>query len=146
MITTLTTINNGLDGNKKERGVEVIQGFHSAYDNKEKQSDVNLAVEMLSGAFQNPYNHFEIPYDTAILISNDRDYCRLILKCLQLKKYVLVLSTTNSIKDELRKRKRYSSDCAPYIKNGALDFYKIKKDDIENCKDMEYIVDTEEND
>ncbi|MBE7022636.1 MAG: NYN domain-containing protein [Ruminococcaceae bacterium] len=60
----------------------------STYKTKEKGTDINLAVQMLSKAYQNAY-------DVAILVSGDTDYIPVIRELHHIGKIVVLASLPN---------------------------------------------------
>lgn len=52
---------------QKNLGVKVVTGYFDTREHKEKYSDVNLAIDMICGAYEDAY-------DTAVVVSCDRDF------------------------------------------------------------------------
>lgn len=70
------------------KGTEIDINNPATYRTKEKGTDINLAVQMLSKAYQNAY-------DVAILISGDTDYIPVIRELHNIGKIVILATLPN---------------------------------------------------
>jgi uncharacterized LabA/DUF88 family protein len=77
-----TSFGKMLDKLEKEPRIDVIRG-EVGKDGKEKGTDINLAIGMLTKAFHNSY-------DVAILFSGDRDYIKLVRQLRRMGKIVYI--------------------------------------------------------
>ncbi|WP_445491022.1 NYN domain-containing protein [Niallia sp. 03133] len=72
------------------------------WDNKEKRTDVNLALDMLIDAFNNNY-------DKAVLLSGDSDFIKAVDEVRKLNKEVFIATTEKDGVKNARKLIDYSS-------------------------------------
>lgn len=82
------------------RNFRITQGYYDIENKVEKGTDVNLAVDMLLGAYHNSY-------DIAILLSADQDYKRVVNAVRNMGKIVELALPENARAGELVKNTDY---------------------------------------